>query len=89
MPCIIQHIDVTTVYILLVFHFLESNGGSVEGYCAGEKDMLDTFNKWVRHFSFNFFGTTVCAGVTVLEFRLNHQNSCKSAQQLFLSSYKL
>lgn len=26
-----------------------SSGGSVEGYCAGEKEVLDAFNKWVSH----------------------------------------
>lgn len=41
------------------FPFLESNGGSVEGYCAGEKEALDTVNKWVRLFSFSFLLCTV------------------------------
>lgn len=26
---------------------IASSGGSVEGYCAGEKEVLDSFNRWV------------------------------------------
>lgn len=36
----------------------------MEGYCAGEKDVLDTFNKWVRHFSLS--SSVLCAGVTAV-----------------------
>lgn len=27
---------------------LGSSGGSVEGYCPGEKEVLDAFNRWVN-----------------------------------------
>lgn len=61
------------MYIILLFPFLESNGGSVEGYCAGEKEALDTVNKWVRLFLFSFLLCTVMT--VVLELGLNHQIS--------------
>lgn len=59
------------MYIIFLFPFLESNGGSVEGYCAGEKEVLDTVNKWVRLFPFSFLLCTVMT--VVLLFRLNSQ----------------
>lgn len=31
----------------------------MEGYCAGEKEALDTVNKWVWLFSFSFLLCTV------------------------------
>lgn len=40
----------TLVAIFLVPVLLASSGGSVEGYCAGEKEVLDAFNRWVSVF---------------------------------------
>lgn len=43
----------------------------MEGYCAGEKEVLDTVNKWVRLFPFSFLLCTFM--MVVIVFRLNHQ----------------
>lgn len=32
-----------------LFSVVASSRGSVEGYCAGEKEVLDAFNRWVSH----------------------------------------
>uniref|UniRef100_A0A674N582 Pyridoxal-dependent decarboxylase domain-containing protein 1 n=1 Tax=Takifugu rubripes TaxID=31033 RepID=A0A674N582_TAKRU len=49
----------------------ESNGGSVEGYCAGEKDVLDTFNKWLGERLIQLVPTS---GVDVVE--LEDEGTC-------------
>lgn len=38
------------VHISLFPISLASSGGSVEGYFAGEKEVLDAFNRWVSDF---------------------------------------
>lgn len=38
------------------FSVAASSGGSVEGYCAGEKEVIDAFNKWVRRSSHSLLG---------------------------------
>ncbi|TWW69261.1 Pyridoxal-dependent decarboxylase domain-containing protein 1 [Takifugu flavidus] len=50
---------------------VESNGGSVEGYCAGEKDVLDTFNKWLGERLIQLVPTS---GVDVVE--LEDEGTC-------------
>lgn len=34
-------------YFISLFMLLGSSGASVEGYCAGEKELLDAVNRWV------------------------------------------
>lgn len=38
---------ILTLVAISLFLMLASSGGSVEGYCAGEKEALDAFNRWV------------------------------------------
>uniref|UniRef100_A0A667XGX7 Pyridoxal-dependent decarboxylase domain-containing protein 1 n=1 Tax=Myripristis murdjan TaxID=586833 RepID=A0A667XGX7_9TELE len=50
--CLVSHVEDELNSPVVVFRFSQemsaaSSGGSVEGYCAGEKEVLDAFNRWL------------------------------------------
>uniref|UniRef100_A0A8C2ZDJ1 Pyridoxal-dependent decarboxylase domain-containing protein 1 n=1 Tax=Cyclopterus lumpus TaxID=8103 RepID=A0A8C2ZDJ1_CYCLU len=44
---LVMHCCILTLVTIFLFVLIASSVGSVEAYCAGEKEVLDSFNRWL------------------------------------------